>query len=375
MATPDRQLHMMGGEWEVFQPRALSTKAAQQANVLQPSKAAEQATSVAGGRTIHTVCTSNGSPYLNFQTRIMYGTYNKAQQLPGGERLAAFTRILHRTTPDILMDEVPTWRANPLTPRCDVWCEFPVADRPNAVRQWLDAAVLDPSLIKAPWILMIETDYVWLRPPQPPRAEDESQASWGFPFGYITPQEAHLQAVMRRMYPTSAGPLTDIPGSGPAPVMMRAHEWATVTPDWERLAAHIEADLETKELLGWVREMYGFSIATALQGIKLDLQLPPDSQLIAQPPADDGLGKACMFHYTWGTILKDGLGDSPEVWRFDKRDYTDKALEAKKQRWVWGWVLQDSKPVLPNLYSVLEQMVGQMNLAINDLPDLSPSQT
>lgn len=35
-----------------------------------------------------------------------YGTYNKAQQLPGGERLAAFTRILHRTTPDILMDEV-----------------------------------------------------------------------------------------------------------------------------------------------------------------------------------------------------------------------------------------------------------------------------
>ncbi len=91
MATPDRQLHMMGGEWEVFQPRALSTKAAQQANVLQPSKAAEQATSVAGGqglsllqtaivaelpwprtgRTIHTVCTSNGSPYLNFQTRIM----------------------------------------------------------------------------------------------------------------------------------------------------------------------------------------------------------------------------------------------------------------------------------------------------------------
>ena len=28
-----------------------------------------------------------------------------------------------------------------------------------------------------------------------------------------------------------------------------------VTPDWERLAAHIEADLETKELLGWVREV------------------------------------------------------------------------------------------------------------------------
>ena len=76
-------------------------------------------------------------------------------------------------------------------------------------------------------------------------------------------------------------------------------------------------------------QMYGFSVATALQGIKLDLQLPPDSQLIAQPPADNGLGKASLFHYTWGTIFKEGLEDSPEVWRFDKRDYTDKALEEK----------------------------------------------
>ena len=28
---------------------------------------------------IHTVCTSNGSPYLNWQTRIMYKTYQKAR--------------------------------------------------------------------------------------------------------------------------------------------------------------------------------------------------------------------------------------------------------------------------------------------------------
>ena len=41
-----------------------------------------------------------------------YGTYQKAQQLPGGERLAAFTRILHRQAPDILMDEVGTYRAH-----------------------------------------------------------------------------------------------------------------------------------------------------------------------------------------------------------------------------------------------------------------------
>lgn len=31
---------------------------------------------------IHTMCTSNGSPYLNWQTRIMYKTYQKARALP-----------------------------------------------------------------------------------------------------------------------------------------------------------------------------------------------------------------------------------------------------------------------------------------------------
>lgn len=45
---------------------------------------------------------------------------------------------------------MPTWRAQPLHPECDTWCEFPVADRPNAVQQWVDAAKKDPSLIKVP---------------------------------------------------------------------------------------------------------------------------------------------------------------------------------------------------------------------------------
>lgn len=38
-----------------------------------------------------------------------------------------------------------------------------------------------------------------------------------------------------------------------------------ITPDWERLTWHIEHDKETKERLGWVREMYAWSIGAALQ--------------------------------------------------------------------------------------------------------------
>ena len=35
-----------------------------------------------------------------------YGTYKLVQKMPGGEKLVGFTRILHRSKNDILVDEV-----------------------------------------------------------------------------------------------------------------------------------------------------------------------------------------------------------------------------------------------------------------------------
>ena len=57
----------------------------------------------------------------NYQLRIAYATYKLIQQMPGGERHVAFTRILHRTKPDQLMEEIETFRADPLQPNCDDW--------------------------------------------------------------------------------------------------------------------------------------------------------------------------------------------------------------------------------------------------------------
>ncbi len=63
------------------------------------------------------------------------------------------------------------------------------------------------------------------------------------------------------------------------------------------------------------------------QNVKFDLQLPPVSKLISQPPADSAIGNAAMYHYTWGTIWSNEAGK--EVWKFDKRFYTDADLEIK----------------------------------------------
>jgi hypothetical protein len=34
------------------------------------------------------------------------------------------------------------------------------------MQQWLDAVEKDPSMQKAPWLLLLETDYVWVKPLQ-----------------------------------------------------------------------------------------------------------------------------------------------------------------------------------------------------------------
>ena len=39
----------------------------------------------------------------DFAPWLRYGTYKLVQEMPGGEKLVGFTRILHRTQPDVLM--------------------------------------------------------------------------------------------------------------------------------------------------------------------------------------------------------------------------------------------------------------------------------
>ena len=106
---------------------------------------------------------------------------------------------------------------------------------------------------------MIETDYVWMKPLQAPSAGDPPAAPLAFPFGYIDPQHPNVEGVMRKMYPAEKGPLTDVPGSGPAPVMMRVDEWKKVAcaevPTYATMLLHLfsasDAAGYLKYLLTW----------------------------------------------------------------------------------------------------------------------------
>jgi hydroxyproline O-arabinosyltransferase len=296
--------------------------------------------------------------------------------MAGGDKMVAFTRILHRSRDDFLSDTIPTFRVDPLHPKCDDWCEYPVTDRGNAVRVFLDAAKKDSSLIKAPWIYMVESDYVFMKPLVVPNPAAPRGTAWGSPFGYIVPTA--VPAMMRKMYPESAGPVSDIPGTGPAPILMHREDWETVTPDWERLAAVIENDKEMVDRLAWVREMYGFSVALALNKVKIDLTSPPDNIFISQLPPDKILGKAQSYHYTLCTWYKT-MDTNEDVWSYDKRFYTSERNATNvpliqlppPYPGDGKWKFLEGMPVTKVEYDSVLEMIQQMNLAIEKLEPMA----
>ena len=181
---------------------------------------------------------------------------------------------------------------------------------------------------------------------------------------------------MKQLWPE--GKVDQIPNTGPAPLVMSVEDWKAVTPDWVRLAAAIEADEGLKKKLGWVREMYGFSIALAKNGVDVDLSPPGSSKLIAQLPMERGLGQAHAFHYTQCTIYKTVAGDE-DVWKYDKRFYTtqDVALkvpliEEPPEKFQPGkWKFIEGDPVTKEKHEAISMMIKQMNRGIATLEEIT----
>lgn len=328
------------------------------------------------GDTIHSVITSSGSGYQNWQGRIMYGTYKLVQEMPGGEKLTGFTRILHRVHEDECMDEIPTFHANPLHPECDTWCDFPVADRPNAVQQWVDYVKKDPTQLKGAWVAVLECDYVWMKPLKAPGdAFTSTLPGEQFQFGYINAQYSNNAKMLKRLDNRVDPQRT--PNSGPAPALLRFSDLEKVTPLWEEFTAKIEADEEAVKVLGWVREMYAWDMGINVAGVEMKTLGSHDTPLIVQPPDDHSFYNAAMCHYTWGAEYNDS---EKKVWSWDKRVYTDAAalkpeLIPMPPTWEEGkYHLQDffqRAKVPKDQHDTLAAMLEQMNKAIVNLPDLT----
>lgn len=331
---------------------------------------------------IHTLTTTNGSPYQNYQMRIAYASYKRMLAMPGGEHHVAFTRILHRTArdKDVLAREVPTFRAEPLQPECDDWCPYPVSDRANAVSQYWAHAKRKGILQDVDWVYMIESDYIFVKPLLPPTIDLDRNKTYGFYFHYIQPP-FHVED-MEKLYD---GPPGDVQSTGPAPLLMTVENWIKVTPIWEELTARIEADEGMKNRLGWVREMYAFSSALRIAGVTVILDSPGAASttpvhFIRELPIHNDLEGAHALHYTLPTIINpaDGGDEGGVVWSYDKREHTaeEEVLRVEKvdhlPEWPGEgrWKFIEGQPVTKPVYDLLVLMVSGFNAAIDSLEDL-----
>lgn len=104
------------------------------------------------------------------------------QQLGTACEMGGFTRLLHSGEPDDLMDEVPTFVAQPLPNSVVEHESYPVLNRPYAFLQWIRA-----TNITEDFILMSEPDHIFLRPIPNLMRKDEWPAA--YPFFYIEPAQ------------------------------------------------------------------------------------------------------------------------------------------------------------------------------------------
>jgi hypothetical protein len=312
---------------------------------------------------------------MNWQTRVMYSTYLSvlASDPSGPLARGAFTRVLHRSTDDELMQELPTQRFTPVHVNCDVYCSFPVADRSPALVEWMATA----DSRRCSHIFLVETDYVWVKPLSASLLPLDGTAL-AFPYSYIVPTYPTVVPFAQRFYD---GPVSDIPATGNAPVLLTQADFRTIVPVWALIVAEIEEDEEAAESLGWVRDMYAWGFAAARTKIRHQMDEPPKNPLLAQPPADTELGNAAILHYTWGPVVFNS--SDAIIWEFDKRSYTggQYAIGPRKleripepPQWQQGLHLQSffaiGNAITPSGLELMRLFVRTFNDAVDRLPEL-----
>lgn len=267
-------------------------------------------------RSFHVVITAAGSA-THWQSRVGYYWFKKVKQdceAAGECQMGSFTRLLHTGEPDDLMNEIPTWVAQPLP------AEHPdhgyiVLNRPYALMQWVQQVTIPEK-----YVLMSEPDHVWLKP-MPNLMRGEHPAA--FPFFYIEPSKKEYNSIVAKFVgPVTPAQSEEIAPIGNAPTMMSWEDMKTVMPLFFNMSIAIHSDADASKEWGWVQEMYAFTLSCYKAGIRgIDLHL----KMMSQPPYDTKMQPFYLLHYTYGMdYTNEGVFTPGKFgeWRFDKRTYS-----------------------------------------------------
>ena len=256
-----------------------------------------------------------------------------------GSTMTSFTRILHTGEPDHLMDEIPTVVVE-RGPKPDEG--GPPIQRPTAVIRWLEQA-----WPKEDYVLMLEPDHILLRPVPLGNvtrgaplafffscAPSPSLGGWGVGRPDDAARRARaadvnieefsevLEPYLRRAGCAAAA----VPRTGNSPSLMHKDDLRRIGPAWSEYSIALHGDAGVRKSVGWVGEMYGFSLAACALGMQFQLQA---QELMIHPPFDTAVGETKIIHFTYGvTLFANGSFADPgkteeaeRVFKFDKRYY------------------------------------------------------
>jgi hydroxyproline O-arabinosyltransferase len=272
-------------------------------------------------RKYHVVITAQGSA-VHWQSRVHYYWFLKIKTRceeeatrQGGNacHMGGFTRVLHSGKPDELMNEIPTFVAQPLPPE-KIPDGYVVLNRPYALLQWIQQAK-----IREKYVLMSEPDHIWLKP-MPNLMQGRHAAA--FPFFYIEPtKQEYLPIVRRYLGPITRLQAEEVAPIGNAPTLLAWDDLVAAAPVWYNMSLAIHADPEANKAWGWVQEMFAFTMSLYEVGVR-DVGLHP--KMMSQPPFDEKLEPWYLLHYTYGMdYTNEGVFTPGKYgeWRFDKREY------------------------------------------------------
>ena len=227
----------------------------------------------------HTLLTSQASPYQQWQSRIAYHHWKK-QKANGGpcSDMVGFHRLCATTggKPDGLETEIPTIFTVQLSDEIiNSHFGFGVLNRPNSVRQLLTTPSMREKLV-APYVLLLETDHVFMRP-LPNLATETRPVAWDFGYMHANPRQ---NGIIQKYCSTCES--KDLDPVGPSPLLIHIAQLEKLTQDWLDFSLGLRSNSDAEAVMqGWVQEMWGYSIAAAAHGIKhnvlRDLQVEASS--------------------------------------------------------------------------------------------------
>lgn len=247
---------------------------------------------------IHTVFSSEDSTYQWWQGELLAWTHAKVKQEGSLTKLLSHEGEPRDTIVPNIFQVYPTsgkFKKTNLRPHDD----YTPYNKPNALQQWLRKSPPEEDTI-----LLIDPDCIFVSPVRMLAAPGRPVSQ---KVSYMSPIAERARKIVKRHCKRNASQI-DAVG---IPTLIHKEDLGRLVGRWVNLVAEIRDSPLSKELAGWVAEMWAYTIAAAEYGFRHIVQD------LARVPLEEAADKP-LIHYCYAstTTLR-----GKQQFKWDKREY------------------------------------------------------